>query len=95
MSDSAVKRFVMVARLERGRAIEGYGRKLGKFRGKWVAKNMTGISRWIATVAVLAGIAGTLVACQEQRDAFNPIRLACPGDFDPASNTCRIHIPTR
>lgn len=56
---------------------------------------MTGILRWLATVAVLAGIVGTLAACQEQRDAFNPVRLACPGDFDRASNTCRIYIPTR
>ena len=57
--------------------------------------NMTVISRWLAVVAVLAGVAGTLAACQEQRDAFNPIRLTCPGDFDPASNTCRIYLPTR
>ncbi len=57
--------------------------------------NMTGIWRWLAAAAVLAGVAGSLAACQAQRDAFNPIRLACPGDFDPASNMCRIYIPTR
>ncbi len=43
--------------------------------------------RW-ALIALAATIA--TAACQDQRDAFNPVRIVCPGDFDPVSNTCRI-----
>ncbi len=43
--------------------------------------------RW-ALVALAATLA--VAACQDQRDAFNPVRIVCPGDFDPATNTCRI-----
>ena len=40
----------------------------------------------------LVALAATIVAaaCQDQRDVFNPVRIVCPGDFDPVSNTCRI-----
>jgi len=41
-----------------------------------------------ALVALAATLA--VAACQDQRNAFNPVRIVCPGDFDPATNTCRI-----
>ena len=43
--------------------------------------------RWVL-VALAAPLAAA--ACQDQRGAFNPVRIVCPGDFDPATNTCRI-----
>ncbi len=31
-----------------------------------------------------------LSGCQNYRDAFNPIQILCPGDFDPVSNACVV-----
>jgi len=31
-----------------------------------------------------------LSGCQEYRDAFNPMQILCPGDFDPVSNECVV-----
>ena len=31
-----------------------------------------------------------LSGCQDYRDAFNPIQILCPGDFDPVSNDCVV-----
>ncbi len=41
-----------------------------------------------AAVAVV--LAGSLTACQDQRDEFNPVNILCPGDFDPATQKCII-----
>ncbi len=50
---------------------------------------MTKPTRHLAALCVLAtGL--TLAACSAQRDDFNPVRLACPGDFDPQTNKCII-----
>ena len=43
--------------------------------------------RW-ALVALAATLA--VAACQDQRDASNPVCIVCPADFDPVTNTCRI-----
>ncbi len=46
-------------------------------------------TRHIAALCILAaGLA--LGACSAQRDDFNPVRMMCPGDFDPSSNECVI-----
>lgn len=46
-------------------------------------------SRWAAIAVALACAAG-LAACQDQRNEYNPVRVLCPGDFDPVSNRCVI-----
>ena len=35
-------------------------------------------------------VAVTFTACQDYRNAFNPVQLLCPGDFNPAENRCVI-----
>jgi len=46
-------------------------------------------SRAAALAIALAG-AAALPACQAQRNEYNPVRLFCPGDFDPVTNRCVI-----
>ncbi len=41
--------------------------------------------------AALTIVALTLAACQDLRDDFNPVRLVCPGVFDPTTNKCVVH----
>jgi len=41
-------------------------------------------------MAVAACLASSLAACQDQRDEFNPVNVLCPGDFDPATQKCKI-----
>ena len=41
-------------------------------------------------VAVVACLAVSLAACQDQRDEFNPVNVLCPGDFDPVTQKCKI-----
>ncbi|HIN93027.1 MAG TPA: hypothetical protein EYM99_09430 [Alphaproteobacteria bacterium] len=42
----------------------------------------------VAAGAIIAAV--TLTACQDYRNAFNPVQLLCPGDFDPTENRCVI-----
>ncbi len=62
---------------------------------------MHGVGTILIRLAGLVGLAAVLAAsaaCQDQRDAFNPVRLICPGEFDPTTSTCRIDVdysPTR
>ena len=35
-------------------------------------------------------VVAVLTACQDYRDAFNPVQLLCPGDFDSGENKCVI-----
>lgn len=35
-------------------------------------------------------LVGALTACQAYRDDYNPIKILCPGDFDPVANKCVI-----
>ena len=46
--------------------------------------------RRAAAVALALACAAVLSACQDQRNEFNPVRLLCPGDFDPRTNRCVI-----
>jgi len=41
-------------------------------------------------VAVAVCLTTSLVACQDQRNDFNPVNVLCPGDFDPVTNKCKI-----
>jgi len=50
------------------------------------ARALSHTFRGLAFVTLLAGAA----ACQDQRNEFNPVRIFCPGDFDPVTNECRI-----
>lgn len=43
----------------------------------------------LAAIAAVV-ITATLAACQAQRNEFNPVRMICPGDFDPQTNECVI-----
>ena len=43
--------------------------------------------------AVMAGaiiVVAALPGCQDYRNAFNPVQLLCPGDFNPGENQCVI-----
>lgn len=51
---------------------------------------MTQKNRLFAAMMLLAAIALALLGCQEQRNDFNPVRVFCPGEFDPSDNRCRI-----
>lgn len=62
-------------------------RMAGRLRGAIMDSRNRSSRRW-ALVALAATLA--VAACQDQRDAFNPVRIVCPGDFDPVTNTCRI-----
>jgi len=48
------------------------------------------------SIRLLSGLLGLTVmsaalsACQNQRNEFNPVRIMCPGDFDPVTNSCKI-----
>lgn len=44
--------------------------------------------RRLAAALTIAAL--TLAACADLRDDFNPVRLACPGEFDPQTNECVI-----
>jgi hypothetical protein len=35
-------------------------------------------------------LASPLTGCQDYRDAFNPMQILCPGDFDPVTNECVV-----
>jgi hypothetical protein len=47
-------------------------------------------TRLLAAFAALVVITAPLAACQNQRNEFNPVRMICPGDFDPQANECVI-----
>ena len=58
-------------------------------------ESRTAIAR---AMMVFCGAAVLLAGCQDQRNEFNPIRVLCPGDFDPVTNQCNIptgRMPTR
>jgi hypothetical protein len=44
----------------------------------------------VALLTLAAALLMVGSGCQDQRNQFNPIRLLCPGDFDPATNRCVI-----
>ncbi len=50
---------------------------------------MTTRRRLAATLMTIAAL--TLAACADLRDDFNPVRLICPGVFDPQTNKCVVH----
>jgi len=35
-----------------------------------------------------------LAGCSAEKDEYNPIRILCPGDFDPVTNKCKIDTPS-
>ena len=42
--------------------------------------------RAVGTLLLIAA----LTACLAYRDDYNPIKILCPGDFDPVANKCVI-----
>ncbi len=46
--------------------------------------------RLLAAAVAAVLIAASLAACQDQRNEFNPVRMICPGEFDPQTNECVI-----
>ena len=51
----------------------------------WVPK-LYRVPCFVYAVLLVALLSG----CQDYRDAFNPIQILCPGDFDPVSNDCVV-----
>ena len=51
----------------------------------WVPK-LSRVTCFVYAVLLVALLSG----CQDYRDAFNPIQILCPGDFDPVSNDCVV-----
>lgn len=54
---------------------------------------MAAMIKLIKPSVSLAGtllLVAALTACQAYRDDYNPIKILCPGDFDPVTNKCVI-----
>lgn len=49
-----------------------------------------GVAGFGLIAAVCLGGLVSLGGCQVQKNDFNPVRVLCPGDFDPVTNKCRI-----
>ena len=51
-----------------------------------------GIIRYAGVFCIVCAVllASLLSGCQDYRDAFNPMQILCPGDFDPISNDCIV-----
>ena len=73
----------------RGLTIAGYSHRPHEQTPLGEDMAMTKPTRHLATLCILAAGAA-LAACSAQRDDFNPVRLACPGDFDSQTNKCVI-----
>ena len=57
--------------------------------GNDMARRIGSLKKCAVVVGAII-VAATLTACQDYRNAFNPIQVLCPGDFDPAENRCVI-----
>ncbi len=60
----------------------------------WGASDMIIRHSFVAAVTAILILGTTLAGCNLEKDEFNPIRLFCPGDFDPATNKCKIDTPS-
>ena len=54
---------------------------------------MTKCRQIVVATAIALFVGTALGACNAEKDEYNPIRLLCPGDFDPVTNKCKIDTP--
>ena len=57
--------------------------------GNGMAHRISFLEKCVVVIGAIT-VAVTFTACQDYRNAFNPVQLLCPGDFDPTENRCVI-----